>query len=139
MESLIEIEDLGIAYERDGTRTRVLAGLDLTITRGEFVAMSDIGVGKSTLLRVLAGIPSRARTRAGSDPTGHRAPVALVFQDSPALASCSCKPYRSTRVERHARGERQRRAQAMASTSSVWRLGATCATQLSADNASASR
>ena len=39
MESVIDIKGLGLAFERDGQRTEVLRGLDLSIARGSFVAI----------------------------------------------------------------------------------------------------
>src|SRR5215218_5468929 len=35
MEAVIELRGLGLAYERDGRRTEVLSGLDLSVPRGE--------------------------------------------------------------------------------------------------------
>jgi len=55
----------------------VLAGADLDIAEGEFVAMiGRSGSGKSTLLRVLAGLDREA---AGS--VAVRGPVAVAFQE----------------------------------------------------------
>ena len=85
MESVIRIEALSLTFERDGQATEVLAGLDLTVRRGEFVAIvGESGVGKSTLLRVLIGLarPSAGRVRVD---TSTPAPMALVFQDSRLL------------------------------------------------------
>jgi NitT/TauT family transport system ATP-binding protein len=50
MESVIDIEGLSLAYERDGQRTEVLADLDLTIQPGELVAI----VGESANPRFCA-------------------------------------------------------------------------------------
>lgn len=83
----IDIEGLGLAFERNGERTLVLADVDLRIQRGEFLAIvGPSGVGKSTLLRVIAGLaqPSAGRVVVHASDRG-RKPAALVFQDARLL------------------------------------------------------
>ncbi len=52
--TLIEIEDLTKVFYTDEVETHALSGIHLTITRGEYLAMSGpSGCGKSTLLSIL--------------------------------------------------------------------------------------
>ncbi|MFD0937669.1 ATP-binding cassette domain-containing protein, partial [Methylobacterium trifolii] len=86
-EPVIEFRDLGLAYGQGEARTVILAGLDLTVARGEvLVIVGESGVGKSTLLRVLIGLarPSSGTVRVAARP-GCRTPMALVFQDARLL------------------------------------------------------
>ena len=85
--NVIEITDLGIAFGEGAERTEVLKRLDLTIAKGEFVAIVGAsGVGKSTLLRILMGLaaPSHGDVRIARDGAFER-DMALVFQDSRML------------------------------------------------------
>jgi putative ABC transport system ATP-binding protein len=54
---LIRIRELSKSYVRGEQLIPVLAGVDLDVTRGEFIAlMGPSGSGKSTLLNLIAGI-----------------------------------------------------------------------------------
>src|ERR1700741_36812 len=53
-DTLIEIEDLTKVFYTDEVETHALSGIHLTITKGEYVAMSGpSGCGKSTLLSIV--------------------------------------------------------------------------------------
>ena len=53
-DNLLEAKGLEKSYGRGPAAVRVLRGLDLTVRRGEFLAvMGPSGCGKSTLLHVL--------------------------------------------------------------------------------------
>ena len=70
-DKVVEVQGLEKTYRRGSNDVRVLAGLDLTVEAGEFLAlMGPSGSGKSTLLNICAGIdrPTAGRVWvAGSD------------------------------------------------------------------------
>jgi ABC-type Fe3+/spermidine/putrescine transport system ATPase subunit len=81
--SFLKVDGVRVAYGA----VRVLDGLDLTVGRGEFVALlGSSGCGKTTLLRTIAGFiePSSGRILVGGRDVTHLPPdkrgMALVFQ-----------------------------------------------------------
>ncbi|MGE0354965.1 MAG: ABC transporter ATP-binding protein [Gemmatimonadales bacterium] len=80
MTAVLEARDLRKTYlGGDGGRIEVLSGLDLTVSRGEFVAiMGASGSGKSTLLHLLGAL---------DQPTGGEVLLeGLSYQDRSATA-----------------------------------------------------
>ncbi len=78
----LTLRDVGLTFADTGDE--VLADIDLTVPAGAFVAVvGRSGVGKSTLLRVIAGLlrPTTGTVRLqGADPAASRAPIGIVFQ-----------------------------------------------------------
>jgi putative ABC transport system ATP-binding protein len=92
-ELIVEAAGLERTYQTGETRVAALAGLDLEVRRGEFVAvMGPSGSGKSTLLNILAGLerPSAGRVAVAGVDIGsldedglaryRRGNVGIVFQ-----------------------------------------------------------
>ncbi|MGC8763746.1 MAG: ABC transporter ATP-binding protein [Acidobacteriota bacterium] len=68
--ALIEVRNLDKVYTRGGETLHILAGLNLDVERGEFVAfMGPSGSGKTTLLNLLGGLdlPTRGSITVGGD------------------------------------------------------------------------
>ena len=74
---MISLRGVGLTFARDGERTEVLRDLDLDVAPGRFITvLGPSGVGKSTLLRVIAGLlpPSagEAKVNARAEGSGSR-------------------------------------------------------------------
>lgn len=85
MQQAIAVRDVSMSYEKgDGTSISALAGVDLTVERGEFVSViGPSGCGKTTLLKLVGGIlpwTSGAVEVLGNVVTGPGPERAMVFQ-----------------------------------------------------------
>jgi lipoprotein-releasing system ATP-binding protein len=79
--SFISVSGLSKSYAVGGTRLTVLEGLELSLERGDMVAIVGAsGVGKSTLLHVLGGLdaPDAGSVRIGDVDLGQLTDEALV-------------------------------------------------------------
>jgi lipoprotein-releasing system ATP-binding protein len=77
----IEVSGLAKAYQMGGTRVSVLRDLDVSVERGEMVAIVGAsGVGKSTLLHVLGGLDASdaGTVRIGGTDIGQLSDAELV-------------------------------------------------------------
>jgi putative ABC transport system ATP-binding protein len=72
--SLIQARDLDKKYRRGGEEIHVLQGLNLDVSKGEFIAfMGPSGSGKTTLLNLLGGldVPTRGSITVDGDEITH--------------------------------------------------------------------
>jgi nitrate/nitrite transport system ATP-binding protein len=81
----LELRGVGKGYGKGGARTEVLANIDLSVARGEFVAIVGYsGAGKSTLVSLMSGLsaPDSGTIRFNGEPvTGPGNDRAVVFQN----------------------------------------------------------
>lgn len=82
---VLDVRDLGHSYEVDGHTTRIIQGLTFKVRPDEFICIvGPSGVGKTTLLRCLAGLqrPTEGSILVeGAQMTGPSDAIGLVFQD----------------------------------------------------------
>ena len=84
MGDLIRLDGVGMTYATASGPVEALRDVDLTVGRGELVAIvGPSGCGKSTLLRIIAGLrsPSRGQVLVDGHPVVRPIPsVGMVFQ-----------------------------------------------------------
>jgi NitT/TauT family transport system ATP-binding protein len=84
LEEFIRLERVGMTYATASGEVEALREIDLTVARGELVAIvGPSGCGKSTLLRLVAGLRRATTGRvvvAGRDVTAPIPSVGMVFQ-----------------------------------------------------------
>ncbi len=83
MAKVIATEDMAVAFGEGDGRNIIFHHLNVSVEQGEFVTLVGVsGVGKSTLLRVIADLippfEGSIKVNAEKDPT--RRPIAMVFQ-----------------------------------------------------------
>ncbi|MCB1378398.1 MAG: ABC transporter ATP-binding protein [Alphaproteobacteria bacterium] len=123
---LIELEGVARHYGEGGGLVRALTGVDLAITRGEFIAiMGPSGSGKSTAMNIIGCLdrPSLGRYRfSGVDVTGlsrdqlallRRNYLGFVFQGYNLLARTTAIENVELPLIYRGMGRRQRREQAV--------------------------
>jgi putative ABC transport system ATP-binding protein len=122
---LIALERVEKVYGEGGGRVRALAGVDLNIRRGEFVAiMGPSGSGKSTAMNILGCLDRPTRGRylfSGADVTGlsrdgrallRRSYLGFVFQGYNLLARTTAAENVELPLIYRGLGKRERRERA---------------------------
>jgi NitT/TauT family transport system ATP-binding protein len=93
-ETAVEFKKLVLEYGRKGQRVRAVDQVDMTIRRGEFVAIAGpSGSGKTTLLKLVAGLMAPTEGKvivAGKQVEGPSKIVGMAFQNPILL------PWRTT-------------------------------------------
>jgi NitT/TauT family transport system ATP-binding protein len=83
--SSLQVEDVGMIFDRDGKQTSVLENISLDVGEGEFLCLlGPSGCGKTTLLNIMAGFlsPTRGDVRVGGEIVHGPAPRRIfVFQE----------------------------------------------------------
>jgi putative ABC transport system ATP-binding protein len=78
--AIVRLEQVAKTYQQNGLAVHALAGIDLEIRPGEFVALvGPSGSGKTTLLNLIGGLdsPSKGRIWIGDQEIGALSPASL--------------------------------------------------------------
>jgi NitT/TauT family transport system ATP-binding protein len=93
-EIIVEFKNVSLEYDYQGDRIHALDGIDLSVKRGEFVAVAGpSGCGKTTLLKLIAGLilPTKGSVEILGKPVrGPTKLVGMAFQNPTLL------PWRKT-------------------------------------------
>jgi len=100
----LQVENVGMAFEKRGVRFEALRDIALTVRRGEFVSLiGHSGCGKSTLLNLVAGLlrPTAGHLLLGNKEIAGPGPErAVVFQNHSLLPWLTCAGNVHLAVER---------------------------------------
>jgi NitT/TauT family transport system ATP-binding protein len=87
--ALVEINKVGLFYGKGAARTKAVENLDISIRKGEFIAVvGPSGCGKSTLMKMVSGllqVSEGTLTVEGKPVTGPLKSVGMAFQSSNLL------------------------------------------------------
>jgi nitrate/nitrite transport system ATP-binding protein len=114
MEKYLEVDRVGMSFEKRGAVSEVLRDVSLTVRRGEFVSLiGHSGCGKSTLLNLVAGLlrpTSGHLLLANKEIAGPGPERGVVFQNHSLLPWLTCAGNVHLAVER-VFGATEKRAQ----------------------------
>src|ERR1700738_4573256 len=104
MEKYLQIENVGMVFEKRGQSFEALRDISLTVRRGEFVSLiGHSGCGKSTLLHLLAGLlrPTAGHMLLNNKEIAGPGPErGVVFQNHSLLPWLTCTGNVMLAVER---------------------------------------
>src|ERR1700687_2533308 len=114
MDKCLEVDGVGMIFEKRGQRFEALRDISLNVKRGEFVSLiGHSGCGKSTLLNLVAGLlhPTAGMMLLNNKEIAGPGPErGVVFQNHSLLPWLTCAGNVHLAVER-VFGERETRAQ----------------------------
>jgi len=119
MDKYLQVEAVGMVFEKRGMTSDVLRDISLTVQRGEFVSLiGHSGCGKSTLLNLIAGLlkPTAGLMFLGNKEIAGPGPErGVVFQNHSLLPWLTCTGNVMLAVER-VFGDREPRARLLERT-----------------------
>jgi nitrate/nitrite transport system ATP-binding protein len=125
MEKYLQVENVGMRFDKRGQRSEVLRDISLTVKRGEFVSLiGHSGCGKSTLLNLAAGLlkaTSGLLLLNNKEIAGPGPERGVVFQNHSLLPWLTCAGNVQLAVER-VFGDRETKAQLAARTAAALAL-----------------